>query len=55
MIILHTGALRLDRPVGRGAQGPTDGASPWQGWRLPGGLFLILLTVTVNSDEYREN
>ena len=45
MIILHTGALRLDRPVGRGAQGPTHGTSPWQGWRLPGGLFLILLTV----------
>ena len=45
MIILHTGALRVDRPVGRGEEGPTHGASSWQGWRLPGGLFLILLTV----------
>ena len=42
-IILHTGALRVDRPVGRGEKGPTHGTSPWQGWRLPGGLFLILL------------
>ena len=45
-IIRHTGALRFDRPVGRGEEGPTHGASSWQGWRLPGGLFLILLTET---------
>ena len=44
MIIRHTGALRFDRPVGRGEEGPTHGASSWQGWRLPGGLFLMLLT-----------
>ena len=55
MNIRHTGALRFDRPVGRGEEGPTHGASPWQGWRLPGGLFLMLLTVTVNGDEFREN
>ena len=55
MNILHTGALRFDRPVGRGEEGPTQGASPWQGWRLPGGLFLILSTVTVNGDEFRGN